>query len=444
MAAAFLVLVWPSTAHADEEPAPPAEPTRPVPEPPSWAPTAPLPLPVPRLVVPARFGEPGVVAMSAESSLDFSITSYDRPSDARRVLVSVGTGIDVFIVRNLSLGAGVDVTHSDGRFYALDSYLVRTRSTQVSGGVRVGYVIRLGAFASIWPCVTLGGGWLQVKQDVATPPPKVLGVVIEPPKYVSPDVERSGPYVSLFVPVLLHPAPSFFLGFGPALYRGLDGRVDGDGVRTSVGARTFVGGHWGGASTVADEDPALLPTAVPDDTTRLGFGQKGDLLLSGDLFVGASYASFDGAGASTSVTISPALDYFVASHFSVGVGVDSRWSSGDGRRADGALLRGTSSRYGANVRVGAEISLSRRLSLYPHAYLGLAYERARNEAPDGENEVETTVLAGTLDLPLVVHVARHFFIGWGPYFRRDIVRRLPPTDVKEISAGGGLVVGGWL
>lgn len=455
LAAAFEAVT--ATASADDEPTTPAEPTAPpsetepttepdsTPMIPSPAPasSAPVPPPAPG---PAPFGAAGVVVVTADSSLGGGGTVYTKPSEAETVYVDVGPGFDVFVARQLSIGGGLGIGYSKGRGYLLDGSLAEYDATTVSGGLRVGYAIPLGPLLSLYPRLTGGYSWSRSERTTL----KSFGGFVLPPGPQPFDVVnegRGGAYVSLFAPVLLHPTTSFFVGFGPVLYHGPSDRSVDEGPRTTIQGRMIVGGHWGGAPTPVTE-------AAPADDGQRGrrnagpyrFGETGDLVISGDFRAAVGHSSYASGGHDTSFSVGPAIDYFVARHFSLGIGGRVGSSAIEEKLANGSTGRYVTTGGGIDTRIGFEISLMDRVSLYPRVSLGFATSSTTQRALGAVRMFDSSTLTTGISFPFVVHAARHFFIGWGPYLSRELVRwaDAAASETRGTSFGAALFVGGWL
>ena len=103
-------------------------------------------------------------------------------------------------------------------------------------------------------------------------------------------------------------------------------------------------------------------------------------------------------------------------------------------------------RVGGAVRAGVDVPLGASVSIYPRLSLGYGVESFSyafaGVVTAGHDEY------GYVDLylPLLVHPARHFFVGLGPEVSTDLSRTYTPGNVSDqsTSVGAGLIVGGWL
>ncbi|HVU03402.1 MAG TPA: hypothetical protein VHE30_16695, partial [Polyangiaceae bacterium] len=142
------------------------------------------------------FGAKGQLAVSSDNGLSISNTSTSGRGGSTTTL-ELRPAIDYFVADNLSFGGflGLDYTKvPDGH------------STTFSIGPRIGYNIPVAPRFSIWPKVGL---------SFASTSQTVNGTVATNGADIS--TNSSNLAVNLFVPVMLHPATHFFLGFGPAL-----------------------------------------------------------------------------------------------------------------------------------------------------------------------------------------------------------------------------------
>lgn len=400
-----------------------------------------------------RFGTAGTFVATADSSLGFSYWTYAGPTEARGATVSVAPALDVFVIDNLSIGGTVFGTYGNSQGYGADGSLVRTESTRFGGAARIGYAIPLGRLLSLYPVVTLGVETLRTEHSVVTGGVTGSSVSIGGNPLGVPKSSQEGPYGVLYVPLLLHPKPSFFIGFGPAAFhelaavQGVEGAI---GQRTTFAARAVVGGTFGGPAEV--EDPDAAPAGEPASARR--FGQAYEWVLTGELFGGVATSSYSGSdSSSTSYAITPAFDFFVADHVAIGIAPSVSSLSVVDARPDGSEVKGERFTVSIAPRVGVEIPLGKMLSLFPRVGLGVAYEDRMLSARGGlpsvrptTTEWKSTATFVSLFAPLLVHAAPHFFVGWGPSLYHELGRKTDGTSVEitETTLGGRLVVGGWL
>ena len=424
-------------AHAQLPPTPPADPgqpgetprpddasPRPTPEEPPLAPAEPLAPPAPpapRAAEPSvaatselpapRFGAPGELVITGAAAIGISSTSFSR-SQASRFAAVFSPGFDVFVIRNVSVGGDLDIAYERVKGYGSNS---TGETTTVAGGPRIGLNVPLGDLLSWYPRLTVGFASVgSVNIDMGA--------------------SRATPFVSVFAPLLLHPKPHVFFGFGPAARREF-GALDSGGTdaqRTTVAGRFVVGAWWGGHAD---------GVAPPDATTQVvatRFGERGQWVFTGEAGGALSWTVDHGGDRSITVaSFTPAIDYFVARHFSIGL-------AGSGYYAHASYKGGdptNTTSFGLGPRVGVDVPLARGLSLYPRANIFFSHEATDRTSGLALSTVSDTVVALGIYAPLLVHVATHAFVGFGPYLAQDVSRT---GNNVATRVGAALVVGGWL
>lgn len=133
--------------------------------------------------------------------------------------LSVFPAADYFLVKNLSLGGGLGMGYQKAG---------RDHAVAFKVGPRVGYNFELTSLLSLWP--KIGVAYSYTRAEVGEP--SASG---EP----SPlNEHNNGVAVNMFAPIMLHPAPHFFAGFGPFL----DTDLSGNNRATTWGFRLTLGG----------------------------------------------------------------------------------------------------------------------------------------------------------------------------------------------------------
>lgn len=161
------------------------------------------------------FGAKGQLAISNDTGL--SISSTSQTGDAGNTFeLSLRPALDYFIIDNLSFGGFLGLDHTS---------VPGGHTTVISLGPRFGYNIAVSPIFSVWP--KAGIAFASASQTIDDPPAGVEG-----------DTNSSNLAVNLFVPVMVHPAKHFFIGFGPAL----DVDVTGDVKTTVIAGRLTLGG----------------------------------------------------------------------------------------------------------------------------------------------------------------------------------------------------------
>jgi hypothetical protein len=159
---------------------------------------------------PPRFGTQGQIAIAADMFL-----SATRDESQELTRISIIPTADYFVLSQLSVGGTLSFDYGH---YPTSNYF------GLGLGPRVGYNIELSDAFSLWP--RAGIAWTHAV---------VSGTSAD---NVSVSIRREVITVSLFAPLLFHPAPHFFVGFGPFVNAQLN---QGPGI-TSYGIRFSVGG----------------------------------------------------------------------------------------------------------------------------------------------------------------------------------------------------------
>jgi hypothetical protein len=161
----------------------------------------------------AGFGEAGQWTFSTDAALAIERRTLSN-SNGAGTTISILPATDYFVLDNLSVGGLVGVVYQKSG---------ENRSTSFRIGPRVGYDIELSDLISIWP--KLGFSYSHSKQ-----------------KYSGSNADRSvtndALQLNMYAPVMFHPAPHFFAGFGPFL----DTDLNGDSRATVWGVRLTLGG----------------------------------------------------------------------------------------------------------------------------------------------------------------------------------------------------------
>lgn len=176
--------------------------------------------------------------------------------------------------------------------------------------------------------------------------------------------------------------------------------------------------------------------AAEDEARQRRFGRAGQWALANDSALAVQRSSqADTDGSVTTVTLTPAADYFVIRNLSIGGFLGIQYTkAGD---SDGL-------RFQIGPRVGYNIYLADRWTLWPK--VGISYARTNFETQtDDEGDAviirRTTQNALALNLfaPVVFHPVAHFFLGFGPFLDTDL-----NGDNRATVVGGKLTMGGWL
>ena len=159
------------------------------------------------------------------------------------------------------------------------------------------------------------------------------------------------------------------------------------------------------------------------------FGLAGQKAISSDAGLSISNTSVSGAdGSTTTLILRPAVDWFFTDAISFGGFVGVEYTSSPG---------GSSSIISIGPRLGYNLPLSDRLSVWPKAGLSLASTSVSEDATD-EDDSNTSVQLN-LFVPLMFHPVQHFFMGFGPALDVDL-----SGDSKATTIAARLTIGGWL
>jgi hypothetical protein len=195
------MLVAPSV-FAQERPAPPTG--RIEPEPPRPAP--PTGRAEPEGAGEREFGNPGVIAFGAATSLNFGYTSVSPPQGSGSTSIDFGVQPDIqyFVIEGLSLGGTILFDWSQ---LNPPAGAPSTTITTFGIGPTVGYNLWLSpGTLSLWPQVSF---FFENASGVSTPTSGPGGTTGS----ASGSLQKGA--IQLFVPLEIHPAKHFHLGIGP-------------------------------------------------------------------------------------------------------------------------------------------------------------------------------------------------------------------------------------
>ncbi|MGO8995289.1 MAG: hypothetical protein ACLQVI_18385 [Polyangiaceae bacterium] len=395
----------------------------------------------------AHFGAQGQVVLDSATDVGVSSTQFDA-SAASLFSAAFSPSISYFVRRNFSIGLNAGVSYADTKGYSADGSLVETKSTSIYAGPRFGLNVPLGQAASWWLTASLGIESNQTTESLVSG-----STVSTSSSSGAAATNQVGPWVDLYFPLLLHPAPHFFMGAGPYLFHdfgAVQGATNGSDQRTTVGASFVVGGYWGGTPE-PETTPAPAPSVAPTASAPLQrFGERGEVLLSSELVANVSSTTYAGTSASASSgSFAVGADYFFVDHVSMGAAVNAGWSNSTVPDASSNPVTDSSTSYGISFRVGVEIPLANALSLYPRATIGVENGSADEQSSTGQDAYSFSEVWASGYLPLIVRVAPHLFAGFGPSATRDLSNTLTFPQGQQVSnpgtsLGAGFIVGGWL
>ena len=185
------------------------------------------------------------------------------------------------------------------------------------------------------------------------------------------------------------------------------------------------------------------------------FGDPGQISLSGALSASLGHRSYDSSNASsTTVSVEPAFDYFTSPNFSQGASVLFRYSDGavgNGVKVNATTL-GVTGRIGRNVWLGGRVSSGRgspsrrgeRGYTLRRQTTGFGVTIGGSPFPIGPSSdfTEKGLTLG-LQAPFLVHLTRHFFVGFGPDVYIDVFHSVENVSNRRRFVGASSIVGGW-
>jgi hypothetical protein len=157
-------------------------------------------------------------------------------TDSSSRSVGIGGSIDYFVIDHVSMGLGASVAtfYSKGVDPTTGS-AVTSSNSGVSFAPRLGLNLPLGRSFSIYPQFELAIGHAVYDETSGASEQKNADDTVS---------------VSFFVPLLVHPAPHVFLGFGPSVYHDVSRDVSFpdplapkiQNRETTIGLGTMLGG----------------------------------------------------------------------------------------------------------------------------------------------------------------------------------------------------------
>ena len=152
----------------------------------------------------AGFGHARQWAFSSDAALSFQrqTTTNVRGANSFPAVTSLqfAPAADYFVLENLSVGGVVALTYAKAG---------NGNSLRLSLGPRFGYNFEVSRLLSIWP--KLGFSYAHTKNNGGQRPTAVGA----PSGTLVTNTNANALAISIFIPLLFHPAPHFFAGFGP-------------------------------------------------------------------------------------------------------------------------------------------------------------------------------------------------------------------------------------
>jgi len=203
-----------------------------------------------------------------------------------------------------------------------------------------------------------------------------------------------------------------------------------------------------------------VPAAVDPDAKALRaadprFGDAGQVALNGTLSASIGHLGYDnGDSSSTSVSVEPAFDYFSASNFSEGATAFFHY----GASTSPSGVEGRSTTVGVTGRIGPNFWLGGRFSFWPKLGVGAWRNWLTYSAPtpgytvtiDGvvfpigpSSHFKEDAVFIEVQAPFLFHLARHFFVGFGPNAYVDVLHSVDSAKNRRRFVGAASTVGGW-
>ncbi len=397
-------------------------------------PEAPKALPEPRVI----FGRKGQwVLLGSSNSLGISHEAFSA-SDYEYTSAGGELGLDHFIADHFSIGCDLQGSYSVTQGYTATSF-AKTTASDFDAGVRFGVDVPISALFSWYPRLSLGLSSSHTNYSI-------VSSYVGAPAATGFAESRVGPWLNLYAPLMLHPAPHFLLGFGPRIEHDFGAQRGGPyaGSQTTLLAAQFsVGGFWGGPPS----EPRAHDLADSEDAAPApAFGDKHQLVLTVATSAGLSTSSYSAADASsTSYALEPSFDYFMADELSLGF--DLYFSHSGGNTLDGAGVRTDfdDTSKGIAPRLGVNLAASKLVSIWPRAEIGFGTIDQSSTALALTNQHSRTVIWVELSVPVLFHVASHFFVGAGPYLQHELTDQ-DQYDFENdaTTVGASALLGGWL
>ena len=135
--------------------------------------------------------------------------------------------------------------------------------------------------------------------------------------------------------------------------------------------------------------------------------------------------------------IGPGVDYFVASYVSLGVGFSAECYKQTGLQPSGATVTYEVITFGGGPRVGFNLPIGSWVSFYPRAYLGASVRSFDEKSGRDANISKAEIVYVGLYAPLLLHIASHAFVGFGPTVFHDVVQKREDSAAAADSSFSG-------
>jgi len=190
----------------------------------------------------------------------------------------------------------------------------------------------------------------------------------------------------------------------------------------------------------ATTDPAATPPATATTTAAAGgagFGQVGQIAITGDFELGFLHTSSSASGSSSTndFSLSPLVHYFLApnAHVSAGLTIATQSINVGVGNADQTNI-------GLLVGGGYNISLTPILSLWLNGLIGYVHTSVSFGGMDSSGYI----IPLRVFAPILYHPTEHFFVGLGPSLDTMLANKMESmSQAKLTSIGVSSVVGGY-
>jgi hypothetical protein len=134
------------------------------------------------------------------------------------------------------LGGYALLSYSDQKGYDYFGPLIEQKETGYGFGGRLGVNIAMGKIVSVWPKIDFGITQYDTKYSVLSSTASLL--TSQPDQR---ELTTHALWVELYVPLLVHPVPHFFFGFGPSFFTDLSRTATYSGATPIQNKRTRLG-----------------------------------------------------------------------------------------------------------------------------------------------------------------------------------------------------------
>ena len=211
------------------------------------------------------------------------------------------------------------------------------------------------------------------------------------------------------------------------------------------------------AVQLPDEAPAkpAAPASEASPARDPRFGAAEQIALNGTLSASLGYLGYEsGSSSNTNVSVEPAFDYFTLANLSQGATAFVRYASST--TASGVDAKSTL--VGVTGRIGNNFWLASGVSFWPKLAVGIWHNWLTYSAPstgytvtiDGvvmpigpNSHFSEDALFLEVQAPVLLHLARHFFVGFGPDAFVDVLHAAGSASNRRRFVGASSTIGGW-